>query len=217
MAETKRGRLGVAELVLATDTTVYSITDSMDAVVDVIFTNGGKGNTYINLAIVDGLAADVLPEDYIEYKRMLAYGESFTVTDIKMSDDEAVVAYARDAGVTVRVAGIEEDEVGSGRVQELIVTGAVTSGVTSIELNHIDTIIEATIADLSNHAGFLMIKDTSATGTAAHTVTATAGTFNGTNNILTLNALNEAILIWVDSAGNGTVIENVDTVAVSGT
>jgi hypothetical protein len=100
-------------------------------------------------------------------------------------------------------------------VQELTVSGAVTAGVNSIELNHATVVIAATIADLSAHPGLLVIKDTSATGTAAHTVTATAGTFDGTNNVVTLNALNECIAIWVDSAGNGTIIENVGTVALS--
>jgi hypothetical protein len=100
-------------------------------------------------------------------------------------------------------------------VQELTASGAVTAGVNSIELNHATVVIAATIADLANHPGLLVIKDTSATGTAAHTVTATAGTFDGTNNVVTLNALNECIAIWVDSAGNGTILENVGSVAVS--
>ena len=100
-------------------------------------------------------------------------------------------------------------------VQELTVSGAVTAGVNSIELNHASVVVAATIADLSNHPGLLVIKDTSATGTAAHTVTATAGTFDGTNNVVTLNALNECIILWIDSAGNGTIIENVGSVALS--
>jgi len=214
MAETKRGRLGVAVLAAVTDTTVYSITNEMDAEVDVTFTNNGKGNTYVNLAIVDGVAANIAAEDYVEYKRFVGYGESYTVTGIKMSDDEAVVAYARDAGVVVRVAGVEEDQAGQGRVQELTASGAITSGVASVELTHATVAIEATIADLSNHAGFLMIKNTG-TGTEDHTVTAAIGTFDGTNDILTLDAANEAILLYIDSAGNGTIIENVGGVAPS--
>jgi hypothetical protein len=100
-------------------------------------------------------------------------------------------------------------------VQELTASGAVTAGVNSIELNHATVVIAATIADLANHPGLLVIKDTSATGTAAHTVTATAGTFNGTNNVATFNALNECLVVWVDSAGNGTVVENVGSVGLS--
>jgi hypothetical protein len=100
-------------------------------------------------------------------------------------------------------------------VQELTESGAVTPGVNAIELNHISTAIEATIADLADHPGMLVVKNTSASGTAAHTVTAAAGTFDGTNDELTLNAGDECIVFWIDSAGNGTIIENVDEVALA--
>ncbi len=100
-------------------------------------------------------------------------------------------------------------------VQELTVSGAVTPGVNAIELNHATVVVAATIADLADHPGFLVIKDTSASGAAAHTVTAAAGTFDGTNDVLTLNAPKECIVLWIDSAGNGTIVENVGAVALS--
>lgn len=100
-------------------------------------------------------------------------------------------------------------------VQELTVSGAVTPGVNAIELNHATVVVAATIADLADHPGFLVIKDTSASGTAAHTVTAAAGTFDGTNDVVTLNAPKECIVLWIDSAGNGTIVENVGAVVLS--
>ena len=100
-------------------------------------------------------------------------------------------------------------------VQELTVTGAVSAYVQSVELNHVSTIIAATVATAVDHPGLFVVKDTSATGTAAHTVTLTAGTWDGTNTIVTLNALNEAIAVYFDSAGNGTILENVGSVALS--
>ena len=103
----------------------------------------------------------------------------------------------------------------SARVHELTVSGAVTAGVQCVELNHATVIVAAVIADFSLHQGLFVVKDTSATGTAAHTLTLTAGTFDGTNNVLTLNALNECVAIYVDSAGNGTILENIDGVAIS--
>ena len=103
------------------------------------------------------------------------------------------------------------------QVQELAVSGAVTPGVTAVELNHATVVVAATIADLKDHQGFLIVKNTSASGTAAHTVTVTTGTWNGTNKIITLDAPNEAIAFWIDSAGNGTILENVGSVAISGT
>lgn len=216
MADTSRGRMGVSELVAGTNTAVYSVTDSMDSLVNIFVANQTSGPTKVNIAIVDGVATDLADEDYIKYQVPLNPGESLEIKDVHMSDDEAVVAYSDRAGVTVRVSGIEEDQAGAGRTQELTASGAVTPGVTSVELNHATVVIAATIADLSAHAGLLVIKDTSASGTAAHTVTLTSGTFNGTNTIATFNAPNEALVIWVDSAGNGTVVENVGSVALSG-
>jgi hypothetical protein len=104
---------------------------------------------------------------------------------------------------------------GRGNMQELTVSGAVTPGVNAIELNHATVVVAATIADLANHQGLLVIKDTSASGTAAHTVTAAVGTFDGTNDVVTLNAPKECIILWIDSAGNGTIVENVGGVALS--
>ena len=99
-------------------------------------------------------------------------------------------------------------------VQELTVSGIVKPGINFLELNHATVVIAATIADAKNHQ-FLMVKDTSATGTAAHTVTLASGTWNGSHTIMTMNALNEAVLVVFDSAGNGTIIVNVDTVTFS--
>ena len=99
--------------------------------------------------------------------------------------------------------------------QELTASGAITPGVESIELNHATVIVAATIADAAEHHGLFMVVNTSASGTAAHTVTLTSGTWNGTNTIVTLNAPKEAIIVWFDSAGNGTIVENVGTVALS--
>jgi len=93
---------------------------------------------------------------------------------------------------------------------------AIPSTVRVIELNHVDTAIEKTIADFSVYANtFVVIKNTSASGTAAHKVTLTAGTFNGTNNVATLNAPGEALVVFVDSAGDGIVVVNVGEVALS--
>ena len=68
----------------------------------------------------------------------------------------------------------------------------------------------------ADYSGQLVtVKNTSASGTTAHTVTLTSGTWDGTNTIVTLNAANEFIAVFFDSAGNGTIIENVGGVALS--
>ena len=106
-------------------------------------------------------------------------------------------------------------DITSALAQGLTASGAVTAGVRSVELNHASTVIAATIADARAHQGLFVVKNTSASGTAAHTLTLTSGTFNGTNNVATLNAPNEALIVWFDSAGNGTIVENVGAVALS--
>lgn len=103
----------------------------------------------------------------------------------------------------------------SARTQELTASGAVTAGVQTVELNHASVVIAATIANANAHQGLFVVKDTSATGTAAHTLTLTAGTFNGTNNVATFNARDECLVVYFDSTGRGTIVVNVGSVALS--
>lgn len=137
-----------------------------------------------------------------------------TQQSIKAYVDAAV---SGTAGAAATAAAAEIDGVRNyvEMKQELTETGAITAGKNLVELNHIDTAIEATIEDLANHPGLLTITNTSASGTAAHTVTAAAGTFDGSNEILTLNAPGESIVLWIDADGDGTVALNVDDVGLS--
>ncbi len=98
--------------------------------------------------------------------------------------------------------------------QALTASGAVSSGVQSVELNHASVVIAATMV-ATEHKGLFVVKDTSATGTAAHTLTLTGGTFNGTATVATLNARDEMLVVYFDSAGRGQVIANVGAVALS--
>lgn len=117
--------------------------------------------------------------------------------------------------ITATAAEINNAASASSRVQELTATGTVTPGVQSLELNHATVAVVATAASALNHPGLFIVKDTSASGTAAHTLTLTVGTFDGTNNKATLNAPNEALAVYFDSAGAGTILENVGAVALS--
>ncbi len=117
--------------------------------------------------------------------------------------------------VTASASEINNAADVSAKVQELTASGAVTAGVQSVELNHATVAVAATIASAGNHQGLLVVKDTSASGTAAHTLTLTSGTFDGTNNKVTLNAPNECIVVYIDSSGDGTIVENVGSVALA--
>ena len=142
--------------------------------------------------------------------------------DTITSTDNAVAKFNGTAGVVQNTdVLISDTNVISGCAgitptpQELTASGAVVAGTQCVELNHASVIVAATIADAANHTGLFIVKDTSATGTAAHTLTLTSGTFDGTNNTATLNALNEALVVYFDSAGNGTIVENVGSVVLS--
>lgn len=98
--------------------------------------------------------------------------------------------------------------------QELTASGAITSNV--LGLNHATVAIAATLA--APVAGEpLFVVDTSASGTAAHTVRLTAGTFDGTNNTATLNAPDEALYCIGVSATRFQIILNVGAVGLSST
>jgi hypothetical protein len=99
--------------------------------------------------------------------------------------------------------------------QELTASGAINPTVETVELNHASVVIAATLNLATVRNKTMIFKDTSATGTAAHTVTLTGGTFNGTNTIATLNARDEMLVVHFDSAGRGQVIANIGSVALS--
>ena len=104
----------------------------------------------------------------------------------------------------------------SGRTQAVTASGAVTAGVQSVELSKGTTpLIAATIADASNHQGLFIVKNNSTGGTVAHTLTLTAGTWDGTKTIATLDAPNESLSVYFDSSGDGSLVSNVGTVALS--
>ena len=108
---------------------------------------------------------------------------------------------------------------GLGRInfdpQELTVSGAIDPNVTLVELNHASTIIAATrVAPVKGDV--LVITNTSASGTTAHTVTLPSGvTWDGTNRVATLDAPNEALICYASSPTRYRVLVNVGSVAFS--
>ena len=144
------------------------------------------------------------------------FNDAFQVLDagdIIIVSDGAALVYSLTV-VAVSSAGVVTTQLMTS--QELTASAAITPGVDSIELNHATVAVVTTIADAKAHQGLFIIKDTSASGTAAHTVTLTIGTFNVTGNtVATLNAPLEFLAVWFDSAGKGEVLVNVGSVALS--
>jgi hypothetical protein len=120
------------------------------------------------------------------------------------------------AGVTIDGALLKDGRSNLGRqVQALTATGAITIKSGLVTLAHDTVVIAATLA-APTAGDELFIVDASAAGTAAHTVTLGAGvTFDGTNNIATLNAPNEALHIIALSATRWYIIQNNGSVALS--
>ena len=88
-------------------------------------------------------------------------------------------------------------------------------GMEVLELNHATVVIATTIA-APVKGNFLVIANTSASGTAAHTVTLTAGDFDGGGgNTATLNAPEEALVLYGVSATRYVVVENIGTVGIA--
>ena len=113
MSETKRGRLGVAELAAATNTVVYSVTDGNEAKVTLFVSNlaGAEPSTTVNVAIINGAIGALADEDYIIRGQKLLLGEFIELEDLQLSADECIMVYSTEAGITVRVSGIEQDAV----------------------------------------------------------------------------------------------------------
>lgn len=101
----------------------------------------------------------------------------------------------------------------SARRVEATAAGAIAAGVQSVEINSVAA-IALTIADAADHPGLFIVKHTSSSDAQSHTLTLTSGTFNGTNNVALLNAANEALVVYFDSDGDGTVIVNVGSVSL---
>lgn len=141
-----------------------------------------------------------------------------TATELNTLDGAAATLTAAELnildGVTATAAEINNAADVSARAVELTATAAVASGVQSVELNHATVVIAATMV-ATEHPGLFVVKDTSATGTAAHTLTLTGGTFDGTATVATLNARDEMLVVYFDSAGRGQVVANVGSVALS--
>lgn len=120
--------------------------------------------------------------------------------------------------VTGNVTGdVTGDVVGEHRhsTQELTASGAITINSGLVFLNHATVAIAATL-DAPTAGDELFIINTSASGTAGHTVTTAAGvTFDGTNNTATLNAPDEALHIVAVSATRWYIVTNNGSVALS--
>lgn len=147
------------------------------------------------------------------------YFTDAALAGVKDGDIVHLVDTTNDVATTGYFSNIDADDNATVTIcgyQELTADGAISPDAHIIDLNHASVAIAATVADAAVYAGrVVVITNTSSTGTAAHTVTLTAGTFDGTNNVATLNAPAEKLAVLFGQDGNGTVIANTGSVALS--
>lgn len=117
----------------------------------------------------------------------------------------------------VKVAAAVNSKQDDPSDQTLTASGAVTPGVSYLALNNTTTAIAATIADAAAHAGILVVETVSEPGAGQdHTVTLTAGTWNGTNTVATFADNADQLVVFFNAAGRGRIVLNTGSVALSG-
>ena len=102
------GYLGKTKLAENMNTAVYSVPAGKFTTANVAMCNIGDYSAKIRLAIVDGAAADLADEDYIEYGVDIPAGGVLERTGLTLSAGETVVAWADKNTIVVRVHGYEE-------------------------------------------------------------------------------------------------------------
>ena len=102
------GYLGKTKLAASTNTAVYSVPAGKFTTANVAMCNIGDASAKIRLAIVDGAAAELADEDYVEYGVDIPAGGVLERTGLTLSAGETVVAWADKNTIAVRVHGYEE-------------------------------------------------------------------------------------------------------------
>ena len=102
------GYLGKTKLAANMNTAVYSVPAGKFTTANVAMCNIGDASAKIRLAIVDGAAAELADEDYIEYGTSIPAGGVLERTGLTLSAGETVVAWADKNTIVVRVHGYEE-------------------------------------------------------------------------------------------------------------
>lgn len=103
------GRLGAADLAATTNTGVYSVPASRKATVSVSICNRTASDVTVRLAHIDGAVGAIASEDYLEYGSTVPANGVIERTGIAMAASATIMGYASATGLSIVVAGVEED------------------------------------------------------------------------------------------------------------
>lgn len=120
--------------------------------------------------------------------------------DLSVADDATIASLLTTKGLKLTA-------------QTLAASGAIDADASLVLLNSTTPKIEATIP--APEAGRVLIISQIDGGTAGHTVTLAAGTWDGTNDVATLNAAGETIAVVGVSATRFIVLSNIGSVGFS--
>lgn len=136
-------------------------------------------------------------------------GTSVTSTAAELNILDGVGATAAEINAAADVSAWNQTIVAAG-------AQVVTAGKKEVLLNNAAATIASTIANASLHAGWFLVKaGLEPAGGQDHTCTITTGTWDGTNKIATFADVNDALVIYFDTTGNGSIIANVGAVVLS--
>jgi len=141
-------------------------------------------------------------------------GQDAELNNVDVDGDLVVAGDTTFTGATAFDGGATGASQLRRATQTLTATGAITITNGLVMLNHATVVIAATLA-APTAGDELFIVDSSASGTAAHTVTLSGVTFDGTNSVATFNAPGEALHLIALSATRWFILENIGSVALS--
>lgn len=133
----------------------------------------------------------------------------------------ADVEAAKTAAVAAEASARQVADAAQNTIAEVTVTqpitatanGAIAANANFVTLNHASVGIAATIAAPTPGQDLTITQID--VGTVGHTVTLTAGTFDGTNSIATFDAPNETLVLRGLTATRYAIVLNLGSVALS--
>lgn len=196
---------GVTELALAAGKAVDLNGETAGLIID------ADADTSISAPTDDQIDIEISGADDFRFLANIFRALSGSVIQTNTIDETTAAS-----GVTIDGALLKDGRSNLGRqVQALTASGAIDIKSGLVTLNHATVVIAATLA-APTAGDELFISDTSASGTAAHTVTVAGATFvGGSNTVLTLNAPGESIHMIAVSATKWLIVENIGSVGLS--